>query len=399
MKILVISHMYPSTYNEVAGIFVHEQAKALQEKGIEIRVISAVPWTPFPINIISNKWKRYSKIPKYKDWEGIPVWYPRYLTFPKAYLFESSGERMYKGIKKIVSKIYIDFKFDLIHAHSALPDGYAAMKLAEDFNVPFIVTIHGQDLYITANKNIKCLIALKKVFKQAKKIILVSNELKKIAKNNIEFGDNTVVIGNGIPINKIYSTKEYHLDTNNKNIILLSVSYLIERKGIDLNLVAFSKLKNKYPNLKYLIVGDGIEKKKLQELSRELGIYDKVEFLGMLTHDEVIKQMSRADIFSLPSWNEAFGVVYIEAMACGKPVIGCRGEGIEDFVENGKTGMLVNPKDVDSLAEAMDYLLSNPDKAREIGARARKLVLENYTWEKNAEKTIKVYQEVLNNAR
>jgi glycosyltransferase involved in cell wall biosynthesis len=86
-------------------------------------------------------------------------------------------------------------------------------------------------------------------------------------------------------------------------------------------------------------------------------------------------------------------------MANGKPVIGCKGEGIEDFVEDKKTGLLVQPKNVDSLVEAIDYLLSNPDKAKEIGERARKLVLDNYTWEKNAEKTIKVYQEVLNNAR
>jgi len=90
-------------------------------------------------------------------------------------------------------------------------------------------------------------------------------------------------------------------------------------------------------------------------------------------------------------------VVYIEAMACGKPVIGCKGEGIEDFVEDGKTGLLVKSKDVDSLAKAIDYLLNNPDEAKAMGERARKMVLENYTWEKNAEKTIKVYQEVLNN--
>jgi teichuronic acid biosynthesis glycosyltransferase TuaC len=112
-----------------------------------------------------------------------------------------------------------------------------------------------------------------------------------------------------------------------------------------------------------------------------------------------MKYISKADIFSLPSLNEAFGVVYIEAMACGKPLIGCKGEGIEDFVENLKTCMLVKPKDVDSIAEAKDYLLSNPDKAREMGEKAQKLVLENYTWGKNAEKTIKVYEDVLDNTK
>lgn len=112
-----------------------------------------------------------------------------------------------------------------------------------------------------------------------------------------------------------------------------------------------------------------------------------------------MRLMRSCDIFILPSWNEAFGVVYLEAMANGKPVIACQGEGIDGIIKDKETGILVKPKDVDSLVKAMDYLLGNPDEARAIGTRARKLVLENYSWEKNAEKTIKVYQEVLNNAR
>jgi len=155
---------------------------------------------------------------------------------------------------------------------------------------------------------------------------------------------------------------------------------------------------NKYPDLKYQIIGDGPEKNRLKKLAADLGINRQVEFLGRLGHKEVLKYMAKADIFSLPSWNEGFGVVYIEAMVQGKPVIGCKGEGIEDFVEDGKTGMLVEPKDVDSLVQTIDYLLSNPDETWAIGKRARKFVLENYTWDKNAEKTIKVYKEVIKNA-
>lgn len=401
MKVLTISHMYPSTFNEVSGIFVHEQVKALKEKGVKVKVVSPVPWTPFPINKVSKKWERYSMIPEFTNWDGIKVWYPRYLTFPKALFFASSGKRMYWGIKNLVKKLYRDFKFDLIHAHVALPDGYAAMELAQDLDIPFVVTIHGADLYITIKKNTECLYTLKQVFKRADRIILVSHELKKILSNYFEVSDKLLVIGNGIPINKIYTCKDNADLSNNKNkgLMLLSASYLIERKGIDYNLRALSKLINKYPELRYIIAGDGVEKNKLQELAKELGVYERVEFIGMLSHDDVLKYMSEADIFSLPSWNEAFGVVYIEAMACGKPVIGCEGEGLEDFVRNFETGLLVKPKDVNSLAEAMDFLLSNPDKAKEIGKRGQKLVLDNYTWEKNAEKTIRVYQEVLDDVR
>ena len=105
--------------------------------------------------------------------------------------------------------------------------------------------------------------------------------------------------------------------------------------------------------------------------------------------------MAACDIFTLPSWSEGFGVVYLEAMATGRPVIGCEGEGIEDLVEQGKTGLLVKPKCVDSLVEALDFLLSYPEEARAMGERARKLVIENYTWGTNASKMIEVYRGIL----
>ena len=107
----------------------------------------------------------------------------------------------------------------------------------------------------------------------------------------------------------------------------------------------------------------------------------------------------KSDIFTMPSFHETFGLVYVEAISQGLPIIYTKGEEIEDFVEHNKTGLLVKPKDVDSLVKAMDYLLTNSDEARAMGKRARKLVLENYTWKKNAEKTIEVHREVLNNAR
>ena len=108
-----------------------------------------------------------------------------------------------------------------------------------------------------------------------------------------------------------------------------------------------------------------------------------------------MQYLSICDVFSLPSWEEGFGVVYLEAMAYGKPVIACKNQGISDVVTDGETGLLVEPKDINTLINAIDFLLSNPEEAQKIGEKGRKLVLENYTWEKNAQKTIKIYNEVL----
>jgi len=394
MKVLVISHMYPSTFNEIGGIFVHEQIRALMAENVEVQVISSVPWTPFPINYLSSKWKKYSEVPKREIREGINVWYPRCVTFPRAWFFESSGQRMYLGIKDVIAKIYQEFQFDLIHAHVALPDGYAGMKIAQKYKKPLIVTIHGQDLQQTIFKSKKCKRNIEKVINFSEKTIVVSKKLKKICGKYLEANkDKIIVVSNGINMRDIYTEKNKNIQEYKEKKVILSVSHLIKTKGIDLNLKAIAKLKQKYPDFIYLIIGEGEERRKLEKLVNELNLQDMVIFIGEISHCKVMEYMASCDIFSLPSWNEGFGVVYLEAMAQSKPVIGCQGEGIEDFVEHGKTGLLVKPKDVNSLVGAMDYLLSNPDEARAIGKRVRKLVLENYTWEKSAEKTIDIYNQ------
>jgi glycosyltransferase involved in cell wall biosynthesis len=398
MKVLMISHMYPSKFNKVAGIFVHEQVKVLVKEGVEIQVIAPIPWTPFPVKYLKNKWRRYSEFPSSEKWEDIIIYHPRYLEFQKTLFFASSGSRLFKGIQGLVGKIYKYFKFDIIHSHVALPDGYAGMKLSQRYKKPLIVTIHGQDIQQTIFKNKKCKENIEKVINFSKKTITVSNKLKNISEKQLKINSNKIVsISNGISLNDIFMNESKIFQKYKRKIVILSVSNLIGIKGIDLNLRAIASLKKKYSNIIYLIIGEGERKKSLEKLVKDLDLQDNVKFLRELSHHKVMEYMSICDIFSLPSWNEAFGVVYIEAIAHGKPVIGCRGQGIEDFVKHGKTGILVKPQDVDDLIKALDFLLSHPNKARAIGEEARKLVIENYTWDKNAEKTIKIYQEVLSN--
>ena len=402
MKILVISHMYPSSFNEVNGIFVHQQVKQLRKLGSEVKVISPVPWTPFPVKYFFKKWKKYSEIPKKIIWEGIEVYYPRFLSFPKALFFTSSGNRMYKGINDTVDGIYKDFKFDIIHSHVALPDGYCGMLIAQKYKKPLVVTIHGRDFYKTIFRNEKCKGNIEKVIFFSTKTIVVSNILKNIGKDNLNIEKNKLnVVPNGIDPKKLKTrnmNNSFNEQYRNKRIFL-SVGYLIKRKAHRYVIKALSKLILKYPNIIYLINGDGPEENNLKKLAKKEGLEKLIKFFGRVNHQEVMRLMSSCDIFILPSWNEAFGVVYLEAMANGKPVIACQGEGIDGIIKDKETGILVKPKEVDSLVKAMDYLLSNPDEARVIGKRARKLVLENYTWEKNAEKTIKIYKEALNSEK
>ncbi len=387
--------MYPSTFNEMRGIFVHELVKELVRQSCKVKVVSPVPRTSFPVNRLSSKWKAYSQIPLQSNLDGIEVYYPRYLAFPRAMFFASSGRRMYRGIKELIDKMYREFPFDLMHAHVALPDGYAAMMVNRWYGKPLVVTVHGQDLQVTLFRNDRCKRALARVFKKADKVISVSTKLKNIAKENLGFSEKISVINNGINSKELIGGKSSLASDYVDYRTILSASNLVSSKGIDLNLKAIAKLVKKYSNLRYVVIGDGPEINSLKKLTSRLNLKNNVEFLGRLPREKVMDYMSAASVFSLPSWREGFGVVYLEAMAHGKPVIGCAGEGIEDIIENGTTGLLVKTKDLDSLFEALDFLFSHPEESKAIGERARKHVLENYTWQKNAERTLEIYDELL----
>ena len=173
------------------------------------------------------------------------------------------------------------------------------------------------------------------------------------------------------------------------------MSRLIRTKGVELNIRAVKKLVDRFENILYVVVGSGPKREALEQLIRSLGLAEHVRFIGQLPHEKAMEYMAACEIFTLPSWQETFGLVYIEAMAHAKPVIAVQGQGVDGIVVHGKTGLLVKPRDVDSLVEALDFLLSHPEEAQAMGERARRLVLENYTWKKNAEKTMVIYHEVL----
>jgi len=390
VKILVISHMYPYSDKDTYGLFVHNQVKALKAKGCEVKVVCPLPYAPFPLSLLKSKWKRYNSVPKKRIIDEIEVYYPRYLEFPKSMFPQHSGSFMYKGIRKVVKEIYQEFKFEIIHSHVLLPDSHAAMLLNKSYNVAQFSTVHGQDFQVTIHRSDKCKERLYEVINGSDGVVTVSTKLKNVIKKE-DFREKIHVINNGINIEDCNIKEEAKED----RLVILSVSNLIKTKGIDLNIKALKRLVKKYPNILYRIIGGGPEMDKLKALADELSLKDNVEFTGRLPNQEVMKHMSSCQIFSLPSWEEGFGVVYIEAMAHGKPVIGVKGQGIEDVIKDGENGFLVNPKDPEDLARVLEYLFENEEKAVAIGEKGKLTVLNNFTWKHNAEKTISLYKNIL----
>lgn len=388
MKILFISHMYPRKGNLSYGKVIAEQAQSLNKH--ELIVIAPIPYTPFILTLFSKKYKYYFNIPKKDVIGNINVYYPRYIAPPGNKLFCYTGMLMYLGIKFLIKKLRKSFKFEIIHSHFTMPDGWAAAKISTKYNVPLINTIQATDLDFTINSCKKQIFyALNNcdtIITPTPRLQLKLNELTKYHSSVIGYGYDSVRLNKIIPKNR-----------NNK-IRLITISRLIKTKGIDYSIKAVKILIEKDLNLEYIIIGDGPERVRLQDLVKKLFLDDNVHFLGESKHDEAMSYLSSSDIFVLPSFRETFGLVYLEAMAFGKVVIGCKGHGFDGIIKDNKNGFLVNPQDEIDIGKKVEYIISNPLKAKAI-AIGGKITSKEFTFEKIAEDLDNIYHNAIKGSK
>jgi phosphatidylinositol alpha-1,6-mannosyltransferase len=172
---------------------------------------------------------------------------------------------------------------------------------------------------------------------------------------------------------------------------LLTISRLVPRKGIDTVLRALPRILEAVPQAFYLIGGDGPDRERLASLAQHLGVTNHVRFLGRIPYDDLRRYYNVGDIFVMPSrqdepYVEGFGLVFLEANACGKPVVGAHAGGIPDAVRDGETGLLVAPDDVAGLADALIRLLTDIDFAAMLGSNGRQRVLHEANWDRVADR-------------
>ncbi len=396
IKVICFAEMYPSSVNAYMGSFIHSQNRALMEKGIEIKVISPVPWIPFPLSL-KEQWAKLNQIPRKEVLDGIEVYHPRRPILPKRLAFHLNGFLYYKCIHQFVIELLHRFDFDIIHAHVALPDGFAGALLTKEIQRPLIITVHGKDTanaqWSTAHRNLRCKAAIFKALMSSSKIVAVSNYVKRSTMEVYPGLDSRkiVVIHGGVDLMKSQLRKKKQSDI----ITILSVGPLIPLKGHRYTIDAMKEAVKAFPNCRLVIVGEGEEKEELMRQVAGNGLQNFVSILNILPHEQLLKLMSICDIFVLPSWAEGLGIVYLEAMAFGLPVIGCKGQGIEDIVSHGETGFLVEPKNSRQLTSLLLELLRDEGVRRKIGEAGQEVVLKNYRWGNNAAKHVQLYESLI----
>ena len=341
LRILFLPCWYPSEDNPIAGIFIREHAKAVSIYH-DVTVLYAYP---------SNKTRRHYEISDEieEEMRTIRIKY-KPSSIPKIdYLFQLWLIFLY--FYKLVRK---GRKPDIIHAHGYLL-GLPAIILRKFYGMPVIITEHW-DGFPRHMLNFLARIRARFAMNRAQTILPVSKSLEESIKS-YGIRNKFEVVPNTVNTKMFYTPFEKEKEKRNQKTILF-VGRLVPMKGVFYLLKALAKLKQKRQDFLLDIIGNGPSRKKYKELAKQLGLNVSVRFCGVKSKVEVAEFMRRSDFFVLPSLGETFGVVYIEAMASGLPIIATNVGGIPEIV-NKDTGILVSPKNIDALAKAIDCMLDH----------------------------------------
>jgi len=395
MNILVHSHMFPNPVLPINGIFVYDFCTYLSRAGHKVFVVSPVPFVP-PFISRKSDWYRYHQVPRVLPLHKLEVFYPRFFSIPKLKFFFVRGDLMWASAFSFYERFLRRVKIDLIHAHVVLPDGVVASYLSKIHGIPFGVTIHGADLLKSIPRSRLNYYRIRHVLKQASFVGVVSHKLRSLLDqyNLTPCIKRLEVIYNGVNIPSLRANVQWR-DNNPKAIRMLSVGRVIEQKGYKTVLQALPILKRRFPDLYYYIIGSGEDRDYFHDLAKSLGVDGFTFFLGALPREIALNYVRDCDLFVLPSKNEAFGIVYLEAMYFGKVVVGSRNEGIAEIIRHGVNGYLVDPDDVSDFVNVVHKILSRKTATAHIKANAKKTVLEKFTWEENVNRYVKLYKKAL----
>lgn len=253
--------------------------------------------------------------------------------------------------------------------------------------VPRIGIGHGSEFLL---KNPIYRFLSQKLFQSCDYVISVSEFTKSLMMSQGICESKITVILNGADTSRFFP-REKNKDLIQEHqlkgkIVLLTVGRICERKGQDLVLKAMSTLKHKYPHLHYIMVGQPQEKLKIEQLAKDLGLTHNISLLGLVEYDLLPEIYALADIYILNSRiakdgdNEGFGISIIEAALCKVPSIGTKGCGIEEAIEDGKTGILIESDQVPQTTAALEKLLSDPELRKKWGEFSRTRALEGFAW-------------------
>jgi phosphatidyl-myo-inositol dimannoside synthase len=311
------------------------------------------------------------------------------MSFPTWGVAGRNGLASYCSLVGSLSSLVRRYNPDQIHTGKVLPEGLAAWCLNKRFGKPYLVYVHGEELNISARSR-ELRFLTKWVLRRARKVIANSHNTAELLKQDWGATHHQIeVMHPGVDIERYRPSDQTRLRSElgwQDRTVIITVGRLQKRKGQDQLIRCLPAIRHEYPNILYSIVGDGSEKPALEGLVKELDIADCVEFRGEVSDDEMLKCYQHSDIFVLPNRTidgdfEGFGMVLLEAQACGKPVITGTSGGTGEAMMDGTTGLRVNCDSVPELTKAINRLLGDKEVRDRMGATGRDWTCSKFSWE------------------
>jgi teichuronic acid biosynthesis glycosyltransferase TuaC len=388
--LLVIASQFPDSEDHfIGGIFVKQQIEPLKPFFKRIIVIAPI------IQIFFTKEYKYCKNYSY---DNVDVYFPKCIYIPRLIhrIISKYTNKIFDNRVNVVENLLKqkNITFDLIHAHFTYPSGHVALQLKKKYNIPFVLSMHEDPIWFHED--------LQKAHPVWTSVWSHANALVRINKEDLTslqiYNKETYSIKYGfsnqfVPLDMLKSRDTLHLPVDKK--IIFSLGFLSERKGFNYLIDAMAIITKQRSDIICLIGGAdpsgfGITEQKLSNQIHNSNLKDYVRLLGPIDKDNIVDMMNSCDIFVLPSLSEAFGIVNLEAMACGKPVISTYNGGSHEIITSEDYGFLVKPADSNALAEKILRAFDTHWDPIIIRRHA-----EKYSWIVIADQFLEIYQKIL----
>jgi glycosyltransferase involved in cell wall biosynthesis len=386
-SILYIVHNYTSFQKDQ----IEEAAKYFEHVYVIVRykpITILVNLLPFSV---LKKYKEDNCIDSHNIPSNVKIFKSLVLYIPYGSFYKHAGEAHFHSVDSVIKKYKI--QFDLIHSHFLWTSGYVGMKLSDKYNVPFVVTGHGYDVYSLPFKSEGWKKTIMQILAKASGIITVSsfdsNYLEKLVEK-----ERINVIPNGFSPSLFYliDKKEARKDLgiNQEKKVCLIIGNLIKIKGHKYLIEAFREIKKDFPETALYIVGEGNLRYSLEKLVTDLNLQEDVFFVGIQPHSEIVKWVNAADLLIISSLQEGGPVVALESLSCGLPVVSTKVGMMPELLSSSDYGLICEVKSSSSLLEGIKKAYAKDWDKEKIIKYA-----QEYTWENVTKKIINIYKGII----
>jgi len=389
LRVLTISHMFPSVRSSRHGIFMVREAQHLRRYGVECSFLVARPWTPWPLYYVP-RWRDYGPANPLVPPDGLQVRQAAYLRPPGLAFRRFEGKSMARGLLPVARNWHENEPFDLVLGVSMLPDAEAAVIVGAELGLPVASLAVGSDVMVYPDR---MPILWHRLSDTLAKVDLPVGVSRSICRRLSETGrcrrePLCVYLSRDTsqfrPVEAKAGVRE-RLGLPADRIVAIYVGGLVDSKGMSELAAAAEPLLHKYKHFQLVCVGDGPSLPRLRGLKDRLSRAEAIVLPGRVAPEEVPSFLQASDFFVLPSHSEGMPQAVLEAMNCGLPVVATRVGGVPEAVIDGETGLLVDAKNVDHLRDAMERMIADGGLRLSAGRKGAARACEMFDSERNAE--------------